>query len=68
MKKYCQKCHGAGWLWAHELDDYESDSHDCYSDDTRYTCDLCNGKRIINPIPKIIRELEKKLDDATKTD
>ena len=44
----CQKCEGAGWLWWNELDKYNgpaSDPHDCYSDDTKYTCDECKGYR-----------------------
>jgi len=39
----CHKCGDAGWLWVHELDSYRPDPHDCYSDDTRYTCDRCRG-------------------------
>lgn len=42
----CSKCEGSGWLWWYELDEYDgpaSDPHDCYSDDTRYTCDKCEG-------------------------
>jgi hypothetical protein len=45
--KKCQKCGGSGWLWWNELEKYDgpaADIHDCYSDDTKYTCDLCNGK------------------------
>ena len=44
----CSKCGGAGWVWWHELDDYAgpaSDPHDCYSDDTKYTCDKCYGEQ-----------------------
>jgi len=43
-KKTCGKCGGAGWVWWHELDEYDgpaSDPHDCYSDDTHYLCDWC---------------------------
>jgi hypothetical protein len=42
----CEKCGGAGWLWWHELKEYSgpaSDPHDCYSDDTKYSCDACHG-------------------------
>jgi len=42
----CTKCGGAGWVWGEELDDYKgpaSDPYDCYSDDTKYTCDRCGG-------------------------
>ena len=42
----CAKCKGAGWLWWNELDQYTgpaADVHDCYSDDTQYTCDACEG-------------------------
>jgi hypothetical protein len=45
IKKFgvCDKCDGEGWVWGHELDSYYPDPHDCYSDDTRYTCDKCGG-------------------------
>jgi hypothetical protein len=42
----CGKCGGAGWVWWEELDEYEgpaNNPYDCYSDDTKYTCDACNG-------------------------
>lgn len=41
----CDKCSDTGWVWHFELDHYEgpaSDTHDCYSDDTKYPCDNCN--------------------------
>jgi len=44
--KRCQKCNGEGWVWWNELDNYygpANDPHDCQSDDTKYTCDECNG-------------------------
>ena len=42
----CGKCQGEGWLWWHELNQYDgpaADVHDCYSDDTKYPCDSCGG-------------------------
>jgi hypothetical protein len=44
MSEKCRKCGDAGWLWWFELDEYSgpaSDSHDCQSDDTQYSCDAC---------------------------
>lgn len=44
----CLKCGGAGWVWWFELNEYHgpaSDSSDCYSDDTRYPCDRCEGDK-----------------------
>ncbi len=46
IPRTCVKCHGAGWVWWDELayyDGHTSDLHDCYTDDTRYTCDDCEG-------------------------
>lgn len=46
LPKECDKCNGEGWLWWNELAHYNgpaADSHDCYSDDTRYPCDNCDG-------------------------
>lgn len=40
----CEKCDGYGWVWGHELDGYTLPDG-MYSDDTKYTCDLCNGER-----------------------
>lgn len=37
--KDCEKCSGAGWLWARELDVYHGKQEDMCWDDTRYTCD-----------------------------
>lgn len=34
----CEKCGGAGWLWADELDHFEGNPS---FDDTKYTCDGC---------------------------
>jgi hypothetical protein len=34
----CPKCGGEGWLWGHELDDYEH-PHPGQADGTKYTCD-----------------------------
>lgn len=31
----CEKCHGAGWLYPHEVGDHVTDQ--------RYTCDECGG-------------------------
>ncbi|MCU0970428.1 MAG: hypothetical protein MUF57_01210 [Gammaproteobacteria bacterium] len=43
--KVCETCGGAGWAWGCELAfPPEYDPHDCYSDDTKYTCDWCDGK------------------------
>jgi hypothetical protein len=42
----CEKCYGSGWVWWYELDEYHgpaNDPHDCYGDDTKYTCDKCEG-------------------------
>ena len=35
----CEKCHGAGWVWWDELDQYEGPALFGGSDDTRYICD-----------------------------
>lgn len=43
----CPKCHGAGWVWYYELDIHMS-NHDDGIDDTRYTCDTCDGIGYIN--------------------
>lgn len=43
----CDKCSGCGWLWNYELDRHVIDIHDCSVDDTRYTCDKCEGECII---------------------
>ena len=39
--RFCPKCQGEGWLWAHELDEYYGgDGHSSpRTDDTRYPCD-----------------------------
>jgi hypothetical protein len=42
----CDRCHGAGWCWWNELDNFAG--HDRRStgvivDDTKYTCDKCGG-------------------------
>ena len=34
----CLKCGGAGWLWAHELDEYPGTPTGS-ADDTKYSCD-----------------------------
>jgi hypothetical protein len=39
----CQKCGGEGWVWRGELDRPNIDPRDCCGDDTRYTCDRCQG-------------------------
>ncbi len=46
----CHKCGGAGWLWGHELDNYEH-PHPGQSDDTRYSCDgpLCMANSSSTP-------------------
>ena len=44
MEDKCSKCGGAGWCWWDELDSYAG--HDPTSlvvDDTKYSCDQCNG-------------------------
>lgn len=38
VRSSCPKCSGEGWLWGHELDEYEH-PHPGQSDDTRYSCD-----------------------------
>lgn len=39
-KSRCEKCGGEGWLWAHELDQWETaDNRSPYEDQTRYLCD-----------------------------
>lgn len=38
----CEKCGGAGWLWADELDYFEGNPS---FDDTKYTCDGCTRVR-----------------------
>lgn len=47
----CPKCDGAGWLWWYELDEYDgpgNNPHDCQIDDTRYTCDTCDGTTLVH--------------------
>lgn len=41
----CDHCGGEGWLWSHELKHYYGDD-DGGIDDTRYTCDYCDGEGI----------------------
>lgn len=43
LEEKCEKCDGAGWLWAHELDVYEGNPS---FDDTRYSCDKCCRPRL----------------------
>jgi hypothetical protein len=48
----CEKCNGSGWVWCDELDYYDGpaiDPYDCYSDDTRYICDWCDGTGEMDP-------------------
>lgn len=48
----CTKCKGNGWVFWNELDfydDYAKDPSDCYIDDTKYPCYICNG---LGKIPK----------------
>ena len=48
----CEKCGGAGWLWGHELEDYDP-PHPGQHDDTRYSCDgiACKHANAIHAIP-----------------
>jgi len=39
----CKKCGGAGWLWWDELDEYDGPAHETGQDDTKYSCDTCDG-------------------------
>jgi hypothetical protein len=42
----CDRCHGAGWCWWNELDNFaghDMRSNDVIVDDTKYTCDKCGG-------------------------
>ncbi len=62
----CEKCGGAGWVYWYELEGYDgpaSDISNCYSDNTRYTCDLCQGIKedteIINALQEVIDILDK---------
>jgi predicted SprT family Zn-dependent metalloprotease len=41
--KKCKKCDGHGWLWWKELDEYDGPAIQTGEDDTKYTCDLCDG-------------------------
>ena len=42
----CAKCGGAGWLWWYELEKYDGPAIEDGIDDTRYTCDLCDGSGV----------------------
>jgi hypothetical protein len=46
----CNKCDGAGWLWSHELGLPRSD-------DTRYACDVCEGKGKLPTAPDATSDL-----------
>lgn len=39
----CRKCGGAGWVWGEELDYPPRHDPTWGIDDTRYTCDRCDG-------------------------
>jgi len=45
MVELCWKCHGAGWIWAEELDEYHGDPSEISFDMTRYDCDTCDNVR-----------------------
>jgi len=67
----CRKCGGSGWLWWHELEHYDgpaSDPNNCYSDDTKYTCDLCGGIMItvVNPSWEWVGLSEDKMTGIVK--
>lgn len=47
MNEKCSKCGGEGWVWWNELDEYD-DSNAPVVDDTKYTCDRCDGKSVVN--------------------
>ena len=40
----CEKCGGEGWVWWYELDTYYGPAIETGEDDTRYTCDWCDGE------------------------
>lgn len=48
----CYKCGGEGWCWGYELINYEYDG----IDDTRYTCDICDGVGWILPKLNVIHD------------
>jgi len=41
--KECPKCRGAGWLWWHELEQYDGPALKGQPDDTKYECEECFG-------------------------
>jgi hypothetical protein len=44
VSESCSRCYGAGWCWWDELDSYAGhDPAELVIDDTKYTCDKCNG-------------------------
>lgn len=40
----CPKCQGHGWVWWHELDEYEGPALETGQDDQKYICDECDGE------------------------
>lgn len=44
--KVCEKCGGVGWVWGHELKNYNHPLSPNI-DDTKYSCDACFGKGIV---------------------
>ena len=43
----CPKCLGEGWLWWDELQHYSGQAVDTGQDNTRYTCDMCDGHKML---------------------
>lgn len=40
----CEKCNDAGWVWWNELDEYDGPGVETGQNDTKYTCDECEGR------------------------
>ena len=42
-----EKCGGTGWVFWDDLDNYDGPAKDgSYSDDTKYSCDVCHGESV----------------------
>lgn len=63
----CQKCGGAGWLWGHELANYDN-PHPGQADDTRYSCDGegCAAASTIRYTPRDGSALDAVVAERTK--
>ena len=72
----CSKCGGAGWLWWDELDEYSGPGNETGQDDTKYSCDACDGpddkhvgesfQKLISWLEAGIKRKQEELEDAIK--